>query len=151
MSAPLFVYGTLMVPALFRAVTGTDPSASPALLRGYARRGVVGKNYPVLILEAGAYVEGKICLDVSDEALALIDVFEGVAEGLYCRSEVTVETSEGVEVRALTYVAGPNLGTVGDVWNLTSGERETYFTEVVAPYLEQCRRNGILPVASSIL
>lgn len=150
-STTLFVYGTLMFPAIFRAVTGTDVSTSPALLRGYARRRVVGQTFPVVVEEESACVEGKLCLGVSDEALALLDRFEGVADGLYCRSEVTVETAESVPIQAITYTAGPNLGAVGELWEPGSGELESYLTQEVAPRLDFYRRTGNLPVASSVL
>lgn len=151
MPAHLFVYGTLMFPAVFRAVTGTEPRTMAGTVRGYARRCVVGKSYPVLVEEAGQYVEGKLCLDVSNEALALLDAYEGVAEGLYCRRNILVETEDGSEIGALTYTAGPYLGAVGELWRPADNAMETYLTEEVAPFLERCRISGTVPVASTIL
>ena len=140
-----------MYPAVLRAVTGIDPVTQPATLDGYTRRCVVGKSYPVLIEEEGQQVEGKLCLEVSSDALTLLDAYEGVAAGLYSRREVTVTTEDGTEVSALTYVAGPSLGEVGERWHPPDNAMETYLNEEVAPFLERCRIQGAIPVASTIL
>ena len=97
---PLFVYGTLM--------TGGERAE---LLRGLERRigSVRGTlfdlpaGYPALVLDGTGRVHGEVVEAPDARLLALLDLYEGVADGLYDR--VSVDAKVGLRTeRAWTYV-----------------------------------------------
>jgi gamma-glutamylcyclotransferase (GGCT)/AIG2-like uncharacterized protein YtfP len=96
----LFVYGTLR-----------SGGRAAGLLRGcrLAGAGVVAGTlydlgaYPALVLDGRGPVEGEVWHCPAD-ALARLDEYEGVPDGLYLRVPVVVEGTE-----CWTYVAGPLL------------------------------------------
>ena len=100
----LFVYGTLMVPRLMRAITGCRFSHACAILKGYARYGVRNAIYPGLIPEQAASTTGLVYSDMDARSGRLLDAFEG---GEYRRQEVTVEVAGAGVVLAETYVFKP--------------------------------------------
>jgi gamma-glutamylcyclotransferase (GGCT)/AIG2-like uncharacterized protein YtfP len=110
---PLFVYGTLRDPRVRAGVLGQriDLTTCPAVLRRYARQTVPGVPYPFLVpagpaLEAEARVDGELILGLAEADYPILDEYEDVADGLYVRAAVTVETDAG-PVDAWTYLKGP--------------------------------------------
>ena len=108
----LFVYGTLMDPAVFRAVLGRrlvpDSShadgkhtflASKAVLNGYKK--ISPDNaYLYAIPDEGHRIRGYLIHDLPPESLAALKTYEGRN---YSRRVLCVQTSEGEE-EALTFV-----------------------------------------------
>lgn len=84
----LFVYGTLMWPAIVTAVIGRRMVSTPATLRGYARRRVKGECYPGLVSSAADSVEGVLLKGFTELDFELLDGFEGPE---YDRIEVLIE------------------------------------------------------------
>ena len=81
---PLFVYGTLL-EAGSQAGLLLGCSRRPATLRGQLYRMPAG--YPALVPGGSTEVHGEL-VDIPREALlGILDTYEGVAEGLYCREE----------------------------------------------------------------
>lgn len=89
MSHPLFVYGTLM------------RGGERAGLAGRGRRGAawihgtlydLPAGYPAITLGGEGRVHGEWCDPVSDTQLRLLDLYEGVDEGLYRRVLTDVHT-----------------------------------------------------------
>jgi len=63
-----FFYGTLMDIDLLSGVLGrpiTPSALAPALLRGYHRSAVHGADYPVVLSDPEAWVEGVVLAGVS--------------------------------------------------------------------------------------
>lgn len=95
----LFVYGTLM--------TG---GGREAMLRGLRREAATVRGtlydlpagYPAITTGDGT-VTGEVVYDVDDARLAVLDRFEGVAEGLYRREHVVVQAGT-VSLAAFVYV-----------------------------------------------
>lgn len=83
----VFVYGTLTVPRVMRAVTGREFRLVPARLPGYACFRVRGAVYPGVVESAGEVTQGFVCDGVDARRLARLDRFEGPA---YERRRVTV-------------------------------------------------------------
>jgi gamma-glutamylcyclotransferase (GGCT)/AIG2-like uncharacterized protein YtfP len=118
----LFVYGTLMVPAIMRAVCGYDRPGRRALLPGYARRRVVGEVYPGVRVQPGEDVDGILYPAVSDAQIGLLDLFEGE---LYRRQDVVVQVDRR-PVAAFCYVLEPNAHDAlsGEPWTLEAFLRD---------------------------
>jgi gamma-glutamylcyclotransferase (GGCT)/AIG2-like uncharacterized protein YtfP len=101
MSAQVFVYGTLLVPEMMRAVSGRDFKPVAATAEGYGRYYVKGRVYPGIIAEMGSTVEGLVYLDVDTESLARLDYFEGPE---YVREQLCVSTGANKTLAAEAYV-----------------------------------------------
>jgi gamma-glutamylcyclotransferase (GGCT)/AIG2-like uncharacterized protein YtfP len=100
----LFAYGTLMCKDIMQAAAGCRPAAVRGVLRGWSRRRVRGEDYPGLLPEEGACVEGVVYRDVPDSAWRHLDRFEG---NMYARRTVYIELAEGGRSAAESYVVRP--------------------------------------------
>jgi gamma-glutamylcyclotransferase (GGCT)/AIG2-like uncharacterized protein YtfP len=96
----LFVYGTLMVPAVMRGVCGYTDVGMPAQLRGYRRRLIRGEVYPGIVSDPAETVEGLVYHGVTSQQIALLDAFES---DFYERRVVSVST-RGTDLSAEAYV-----------------------------------------------
>lgn len=129
-SPHLFVYGTLLVPAVLEAVTCRSFAASPAVLAGYRRCRVRGKVFPTLLPDAEASVEGLVIRDVDAASWHLLDRYEG---DLYDRVAVTVRRADGRAAAAHVYVANAKGRALAEPapWSL-----ETFVARDLAAYLD---------------
>ena len=98
----LFTYGSLMFPEVWERVTGLCGAGQPALLADHAARRIRGQTYPALVKTAGESTEGVLYADVSPEAVARLDAFEG---HFYERIMVAVSVGHGAATRAWVYRA----------------------------------------------
>ena len=96
----LFVYGTLMVPEVMRAVSGFSQPGLTAELWGYRCRLVKGEVYPAILPDPGESVSGLLYRGVSAAQLMRLDDFEG---DLYRRMQVQVWSSDA-SYESETYV-----------------------------------------------
>ena len=99
-SQTLFVYGTLLFPAIMRRVVGRVLPSEPAVLRGYRRRRVRNEVYPGVLPSLGSNVKGKLCRGLDGATLCLLDAFEGPE---FERRRVQVMTAGGLR-GAFVYV-----------------------------------------------
>lgn len=104
MLTDLFVYGTLMYPALFFEKTGEVPNYTPAELHHYSVRQLNGRPYPGLVKETDGKAVGLLVRNVSAESMALLDQYEGEEYELI---EVTIRC-EKQEVKAKAYAIQPD-------------------------------------------
>ena len=114
MTSPLFVYGSLM-----RGQPADGYLASrrirPATVRGRLYRAPAG--YPALVIDPdGKLIQGELVLDADPGLLMVLDLYEGVRDGLYQRVPVTAlvrDSSEGQQalfappISAQAYVITP--------------------------------------------
>jgi len=103
----LFVYGTLLVPEIWEAVTAApDLVSHPAELRGFLLRRVKNASYPGIVISPGETrsVPGRVVFEVSPEALRRLDAYEG---GLYQRREVHPLVPGLGTISAHTYLIPP--------------------------------------------
>lgn len=100
MTASLFAYGTLEIPAVMQAVTGRDFPSAEAVLEGFARYRLKGRAYPGIVANAGAQTRGRVYRSVDRLSLELLDRFEGK---LFERRLISVRTLEGTALCAYTY------------------------------------------------
>jgi gamma-glutamylcyclotransferase (GGCT)/AIG2-like uncharacterized protein YtfP len=97
---PLFVYGTLM-SAGDQAVLLSGLGRSSATTRGALYHLPAG--YPALMLGPDGEVHGELVEAPEARLLALLDHYEGVAQGLYRRE--TIDVTVGLRrVKAWAYV-----------------------------------------------
>jgi len=122
----VFVYGTLLVPKIWEAVTLTPGLVShPATLAGYEIRRVSDAVYPVIFASSDSQssVPGRVFLEVPDSALQRLDRFE---DSFYDRLEVFPQVPEIGQVAAQAYVAGEETYPAivsEDTWTLAEFER----------------------------
>lgn len=120
----MFVYGTLLVPKIWEAVTRAPaPPMILAELRGYSIFRVRNADYPGIVESTvDAVVPGLLVLDVPETALKRLDAYE---DSFYERREVAVSTSELGDVPAHAYCIratdAPALLT-GEPWTLARFE-----------------------------
>jgi len=102
MTEHLFVYGTLM-RGEERDGLVAHLSAKAGTVHGHLWRAPAG--YPALQLAPdGPKIVGELLKLDQKSILMVLDLYEGVGEGLYDRKEVDVQQSNGTIVRAWTYV-----------------------------------------------
>ncbi len=99
----VFVYGTLMVPEIVRAVLAESFVGKAARLPGYARYRMRGVVYPGVVAAAESEVIGLLYEPVSAQHWRLLDAYEGEQ---YQRRVVQVQVGEAV-VQAGCYVVAP--------------------------------------------
>jgi gamma-glutamylcyclotransferase (GGCT)/AIG2-like uncharacterized protein YtfP len=98
----LFTYGSLMFPEVWERVTGLCGAGQPASLADHAARRIRGQTYPALVTGVGESTEGVLYADVTPEAVARLDAFEGP---FYERVMVGVSLGDGAATRAWVYRA----------------------------------------------
>jgi gamma-glutamylcyclotransferase (GGCT)/AIG2-like uncharacterized protein YtfP len=108
----LFVYGTLMAGQSAAGVLGTL-RRRPALVKGALWDLPAG--YPALVLGGEANIEGELVEGVTDAHFVMLDLFEGVDEGLYRRVEVMCEHN-GKNTPAFAYVMDDPASRGGRPW-----------------------------------
>ena len=123
MTAHCFTYGSLMWADIMARVCGRDFASEPASLAGHARHPVRGQDYPGLRAAPGGLVPGRLYLDVTPEAWARLDAFEGEE---YERVEVAVTLADGRTQAAQVYRFRPGFADrllPGD-WDVQAFVRE---------------------------
>jgi gamma-glutamylcyclotransferase (GGCT)/AIG2-like uncharacterized protein YtfP len=100
----LFTYGSLMFPDVWHRVTGASFPTRPATLDDFAAWCVRGETYPGLAPAPGETTRGLLYLDVTPEAAARLDAFEGP---FYERIRVEPQLPDGTRVPAFAYVVAP--------------------------------------------
>ena len=101
MSTKLFVYGTLMRGEERDGLVAHLP-VNPASVRGHLWRAPAG--YPALMVDdSGPEIQGELLKLDQESILMVLDLYEGVAEGLYSREVIEVSTN-GQKERAWAYI-----------------------------------------------
>lgn len=119
----LFVYGTLMVPAVIEAVIGRRPEGAAAVLPGFARYRVLGEEFPGLVPQEGAVTDGIVYDGLDRHELALADHYEGA---WYERVEAKIGRA-GVRMDAYVYVVRPEYRDIlsAEPWDLERYRRQS--------------------------
>ncbi|MBO85388.1 MAG: hypothetical protein CL927_08520 [Deltaproteobacteria bacterium] len=87
MPLPLFVYGSLLQGQPSDGYLASR-RIRPATVRGRLYR--VPAGYPALVLDPeGSLIHGELVMDVEPGLLVVLDLFEGVRDGLYQRVPVS--------------------------------------------------------------
>jgi gamma-glutamylcyclotransferase (GGCT)/AIG2-like uncharacterized protein YtfP len=128
----LFSYGTLQFPEVLAAVTGCHLQGDKAVLDDYACYLVRERDYPGIIPERGAGVEGVVYTGIGETHLRKLDRFEGE---LYERARVCVTDAEGNPQQAWTYVIRDALR---DRLTRTPWSKEDFEVEHLPAFLKRC-------------
>ncbi|WP_455218423.1 gamma-glutamylcyclotransferase family protein [Kaarinaea lacus] len=96
----LFVYGTLMFDEVWQQLVSSHYHKIDAELADYIRLKVINEDYPGIIPSAGTRIPGKLILDVSNEDIKQLDLFEGE----YYRRDSVIVFSGSTSHPAETYV-----------------------------------------------
>uniref|UniRef100_A0A1J3FII2 Putative gamma-glutamylcyclotransferase n=1 Tax=Noccaea caerulescens TaxID=107243 RepID=A0A1J3FII2_NOCCA len=98
----VFVYGSILEPAVAAVILDRTPDTVPAILHGYHRYKLKGRSHPCIVpLESGK-VKGLVMTGLSDAELNKLDVAEG---SLYERVTVeVVRTDNSEKMKVETYV-----------------------------------------------
>ena len=100
----LFVYGTLMRGEEREGLLA-NLTARPATIRGQLWRAPAG--YPALLLvDSGTEIAGEVLTLDNPAILTALDLIEGTKEGLFTRTEATIQTESGPQ-QAWDYVMSP--------------------------------------------
>ena len=111
MSDAVFVYGTLMVPEIWQAVTRTlsPPQARPGLLHGYQRRKVEGADFPGIFATGNDddIVRGCVYESITAKVFDQLDRYE---DQFYQRVEIVVEIEDASSktLACQTYLIPPS-------------------------------------------
>ena len=100
----LFAYGSLMCEDILFAVISCRPAGSNALLNDYYRSKIHNEEYPAIIPQSKARVDGVLYPDLPGAAIEKLDVFEGA---YYDRQDVQVFSEKCGEMEAMAYVLKP--------------------------------------------
>lgn len=95
-----FTYGSLMWADIMARVCGLEFASEPASLAAHRRHPVQGQDYPGLRAAPGGLVPGRLYRDVTPDAWARLDAFEGAE---YERADVVVALADGSTLPAQAY------------------------------------------------
>lgn len=131
----LFVYGTLMHPAILRAVCGLTRKGEEATLEGYRRQPVQGEAYPAVAAVDGTAVRGMIYHHVPVMAWRRLDSYEGP---FYRRQTVSVTLADGRRETVQSYLLRRRF-----IDRLEEGEwdYERFVTHHLTAYLRMLRQD----------
>lgn len=118
----LFTYGTLMIPQVFKKVTGLYPKTTPGVLLNYDCFRLKNQTYPGIVFKPRASTNGIVYFDLTQETIKKLDVFEG---DLYDRVSVSVSLETNT-VDAFVYVLKPQAQHYlsNDRWSKTEFETQ---------------------------
>ncbi|MFL6137611.1 MAG: gamma-glutamylcyclotransferase family protein [Frankiaceae bacterium] len=122
---PLFVYGTLTVDEVLRALIGRVPARRPGAVAGWRAAALRGHPFPGLV-PADGEARGFVLTDLADGELDLLDAFEGPA---YERQPL--ELTDGTAVVGYVWLDEPR--ALADDWDV-----ERFRSDELPAYLERC-------------
>lgn len=144
MKQKLFVYGLLLFPGAVNALTGRRLRSRKAMLQGFRRQciGVEGyRHIAAVAKDDSALVQGRVLYDIDRRSLKILDAFELVEQGFYCREPVSVTTNTGRSIAAQVYLAGPVVrDTLAGDWNPKAFENK-YLDNYLADLIPRFMRN----------
>lgn len=97
----LFAYGTLIDPAIARAVIGREPKGQAAWVWGYRRWCVLAANYPALVRGGSRCVAGWLYEGISPQEWQRLDLYEGSE---FVRRRISVRRADGQRMSCYAYL-----------------------------------------------
>jgi ADP-ribose pyrophosphatase len=115
-----FFYGTLLDDALRRIVIGRDVALSEAILAGWRRCGVVGRQYPMLERDPSGTVTGVVTEALGAGEIARLRHYEGDGYELITAD---VRDRSGTDIAAEIFVPRPGTLVAAGDWSLAEWQR----------------------------
>ncbi|KAG7626966.1 Protein AIG2 C [Arabidopsis thaliana] len=100
----VFVYGSILEPAVAAVILDRTADTVPAVLHGYHRYKLKGLPYPCIVPSVSGKVNGKVITGVSDAELNNFDVIEGNDYERVTVEVVRMDNSEKVKVETYVWV-----------------------------------------------
>ena len=129
----LFTYGTLQLPEVMQAVSGSSHQWMEAQVHGYSQYLLIDRIYPGMIAQEKGVTSGRVYVGLNAVAWGLLDRFE---DPVYERQEVVVHLARGEQVNASAYVLpmGYEHLLSSDPWTIS------WFAEQhLGDYVRRCR------------
>ena len=127
----LFVYGTLMFPAILKGLTGKDFRSEKAILHGFKRTRVTNCDFPAVFPEQNYNVQGLVVFDVDEKSMQVLSFFEG---DQYLKTNQQVYTT-CKKYEAIVFVWNDSLNLPGTTdWSMEEFKIESlgnYVTNIV--------------------
>lgn len=129
----LFTYGTLQIPEVMQAVSGSVSPWLEAQVRGYSQYRLNDRIYPGMIARAEGITSGRVYVDVGAMAWSFLDRFE---DPVYQRQEVEVHLVNGDTMKAQAYVLPVGFAHLLSLepWTIS-----WFIEHHVAEYVSRCR------------
>ncbi|KAF5754008.1 putative gamma-glutamyl cyclotransferase [Helianthus annuus] len=103
-SHAVFVYGSLLADDVVQVLLNRVPQVSPAILNGYHRFSIKGRDYPAILPVENKKVTGRVLTGLSATELDILDMYE---DDKYDKRVVDVSLLDASEVlQAYAYVWG---------------------------------------------
>ncbi|XP_076907873.1 AIG2-like protein D [Bidens hawaiensis] len=100
----VFVYGSLLADDVVQVLLNRLPQVSPAILNGYHRFSIKGRDYPAILPVENKKVTGRVLMRLSATELDILDMYE---DEEYDKRVVDVSLLDASKVlQAYTYVWG---------------------------------------------
>jgi gamma-glutamylcyclotransferase (GGCT)/AIG2-like uncharacterized protein YtfP len=100
----LFAYGTLMFPAIWRAVVGRESAGEQATVPGYAVYRAPSDVFPVMVRGGPSdAAKGIVYRDLDDATIQVLDEYEA---GIYDRVEIVAKLATGESIACQCYLLG---------------------------------------------
>ncbi|XP_010425687.1 PREDICTED: protein AIG2 A-like [Camelina sativa] len=100
----VFVYGSILEPAVAAVILDRTADTVPAVLHGYHRYKLKGLPYPCIVPFESGKVNGKVITGVSVAELNNFDVIEGVDYERVTVQVVRVDNGEKMKVETYVWV-----------------------------------------------
>jgi len=128
----IFVYGTLLSPAILEKLTRKLLKTSPAVLPGYKRFCVKDVDYPAIIRVDGSKTNGLIIEKADDSTLAVLSFYEG--DEYEIRKVIVLLNGKPEEALTFVWVKGNEL-LDDEEWDFQHFEKTflEHYLEVVIP------------------
>jgi gamma-glutamylcyclotransferase (GGCT)/AIG2-like uncharacterized protein YtfP len=102
---PVFAFGEKPDPGFVERLLEHPVRAEPARLPAYRVDRLAMIDWPILVPDDQEIVEGRLFLGLDAEDLRRLDAYQGVGEGLYRRTAVSVQLGEtGNAAEAFIYL-----------------------------------------------
>jgi gamma-glutamylcyclotransferase (GGCT)/AIG2-like uncharacterized protein YtfP len=130
----LFAYGTLMFPAIWRAVVGREAVGERATVPGYAVYRAPSDVFPVMVRGGpNDAATGIVYRDLDDATIQVLDDYEA---GIYDRVEVVAKLATGESIACQCYLLGRDYERPAnpEPWDVAVFERDA-----LPQYLERMK------------
>ncbi len=142
----LFVYGTLLIPELTKALLGYTPENKPAFIQHYLPVTFFinqkESEYPILKYKKESITNGVILFDLTEKDLKILRLYEG-DEYILKAKKINIENKTIIAyVFMLANSKAYKYGKVWDVISFKQNHLKTYLTQEIPNLLKILQHNN---------